>query len=58
MYNREQAIELAVKCANEYPESYVTGENFVPHKWVIEAIIEASRGDLHLKLQEAKEKRN
>lgn len=48
MYNRKQAIELAVKCANKYPESYVTGENFVPHEWVIEAIIEASKGSIHI----------
>lgn len=48
MYNRKQAIELAVKYANKYPESYVTGENFVPHEWVIEAIIEASKGSIHI----------
>ena len=43
MYNRQQAINLAIKYANTYPESYVTGENFMPHEWVIEAIIEASK---------------
>jgi hypothetical protein len=40
---REQAIEIARRCAKAKPESYYA-EPFQPHEWVIDAIREASRG--------------
>lgn len=59
MITRQQAIDLA----NKYDllESYpvLDGHCFIEvDERTILALIEASRGDLHLKLQEAKEKRN
>lgn len=38
---REQATEIARKCASEKPESYYA-EPFEPHEWVIDAIIYAA----------------
>jgi hypothetical protein len=39
-----QATELAIKHAKTYPQSYVAGENFIPHEWVVRAILEAANG--------------
>ena len=39
---REQAIEIARRCAKAKPQSYYA-EPFDPHEWVIDAIMEASR---------------
>lgn len=36
--NREQAIELARKCAKAKPKSYYA-EPFQPHEWVVDAIM-------------------
>lgn len=38
---REQAIEIARKCAKSKPQSYYA-EPFQPHEWVIDAIILAA----------------
>lgn len=39
---REEAIELAHKALCRFPQPYYTGTDFVPHEWVIMAIIEAA----------------
>lgn len=39
--NREQAIAIAVAAAKAKPESYYS-EPFIPHEWVIDAILAAS----------------
>lgn len=41
MLTREQAIEIAQRCAKAKPQSYYA-EPFVPHEWVIDAILEAA----------------
>lgn len=38
---REQAIEIARRCAKAKPQSYYA-EPFQPHEWVIDAILEAA----------------
>ncbi len=38
---REQAIEIARRCAKAKPQSYYA-EPFQPHEWVIDAIIAAA----------------
>lgn len=35
---REQAIEIALRCAKAKPQSYYS-EPFQPHEWVIDAIM-------------------
>lgn len=39
---REQAIQVARACAKIKPESYTGAEGFMPHEWVIAAMIAAS----------------
>jgi hypothetical protein len=41
--SRDEAIELARRCAKAKPQSYYT-EPFEPHEWVVDAIVEGSRG--------------
>lgn len=38
MLTREQAIEIARRCAKAKPQSYYS-EPFQPHEWVIDAIV-------------------
>lgn len=38
---REQAIEIAQRCAKAKPPSYYS-EPFQPHEWVIDAILTAA----------------
>jgi hypothetical protein len=38
---RDQAEDLAVAYAKASPHSYTQVENFVPHDWVVDAILEA-----------------
>lgn len=38
---REQAIALARKHAAKAPHTYTKSEAFMPHEWVINALIEA-----------------
>ena len=48
MYTRQQAIDLTRKLLDNLPYSVKPSyysEPFMPHEWVIEAIIEASKGD-------------
>lgn len=40
---RDEAIEIAARCAAAKPESYYA-EPFQPHEWVIDAILEAAAG--------------
>jgi hypothetical protein len=40
---RNEAIEIAKHCAAAKPESYYS-EPFMPHEWVIDAILEAAMG--------------
>jgi len=40
--DREQAIEIARRCARAKPQSYYA-EPFQPHEWVIDAILTAAR---------------
>jgi hypothetical protein len=45
---REQAVELARNYAYAKPQSYVTGfkrEEWMPHEWVIDAILAAANGE-------------
>ena len=42
---RDEAIEIARKCAKAKPQSYYA-EPFQPHEWVIDAIMEAANGPL------------
>lgn len=47
---RGEAIELGRHCASAKPQSYYSGSDFMPHEWVIDAIIAASR---HYRMGEA-----
>jgi uncharacterized UBP type Zn finger protein len=40
---REEAIKLARQMAKKHPENYIPWdiENFEPHEWVIQAILDA-----------------
>jgi hypothetical protein len=49
---REQAIEIARKCAKAKPQSYYA-EPFQPHEWVIDAILIAEPEHIKLKGIEA-----
>lgn len=40
---RQEAIDIAVAAAKQYPESYYV-EPFVPHEWVIQAVMRAYDG--------------
>lgn len=45
--NRDEAIKLAQTCAKRKPESYYS-EPFMPHEWVIEAIMIAAQGKINM----------
>ena len=49
--NTNQAIELAQKHAKLRPESYYS-EPFIPHDWVVAAIVEASTPKIYTSLNE------
>lgn len=41
-FSRNDAVELARKCIKQLPETYYA-EPFMPHEWVIDAIIQAHK---------------
>lgn len=59
---REEAIALAKRCAVAQPHSYMGAtiedciENFMPHEWVIEAILQAANGVQFQQLTNTEEK--
>jgi len=54
MLTREQAIQLATKHELLSEEDFDNGEFGAYDQAIIEALIEASRGDLHLKVKKTK----
>ena len=56
MLTKQQAVQLA-RISRVQLLMY-DDKDFMPDEWVISAIIEASRGDLHLKMKAATENKN
>jgi hypothetical protein len=39
--SRNTAVAIAKHYAGLFPESYYTGDDFVPHEWVVQALLYA-----------------